>query len=66
MNTHDALILTAGINLGVLTSYAVVLVGHMMDDRRVQRTGEAQLQRALKRHATADWRDALVQVRESR
>lgn len=63
MNTHDALILTAGINLGVLTSYAVVLVGHIADDRRAQRTAEAQLQRAIKRHATQDWRDALVDTR---
>lgn len=62
MNTHDALTLGAGINLGALMSYAVVLVGSMSDDRRAQRTAEAQLQRALKRHATADWRDALVQV----
>lgn len=63
MNTHDALILTAGINLGVLTSYAVVLVGHMTDDRRAERTAEAHLKRALKRHATRDWRDALVDTR---
>ncbi|MFE7791292.1 hypothetical protein [Streptomyces sp. NPDC057460] len=60
MNTHDALTLAAGINLGVLMSFAVVLVGNMSDDRRDQRTAEAQLQRALKRHATADWRDVLA------
>ncbi|MFF3060891.1 hypothetical protein [Streptomyces sp. NPDC057909] len=63
MNTHDALTLAAGINLGVLMSYAVVLVGNLSDDRRAQRTAEAQLQRALKRHATQDWRDALVPTR---
>jgi DNA-directed RNA polymerase beta subunit len=60
MNTHDALTLTAGINLGVLITSAVVLVGNMTDDRRAQRTAEAQLQRSLKRHATQDWRDALT------
>lgn len=60
MNTHDALTLGAGINLGVLMSFAVVLVGNMSDDRRAQRTAEAQLQRALKRHATQDWRDVLT------
>ncbi|MDF6043227.1 hypothetical protein LRD69_13930 [Streptomyces sp. JH14] len=66
MNTHDALTLAAGINLGVLITSAVVLVGNMSDDRRAQRTAEDQLQRTLKRHATDNWRDAVVQLQESR
>lgn len=44
MNSHELLVLGAGVNLGVLLSFSVTLRGRLVDDRRACRVADARQQ----------------------
>lgn len=60
MTDNEIFTLCLGFMLGCQLMLALHLVGNYRDARRDRQAAEAALARALKRQATADWRDALV------
>jgi hypothetical protein len=60
LTENEFMMLAVGAALGAQLALIAYLLDQYRADRRVTQAGAAALARAQKRHATEDWREALV------